>query len=46
MPPSVETAGNRSSDYTTLDSHATLPYKRNFKQVILIIGPVKEKHVP
>ena len=44
--PQINIRGNKGKDQTALNGHAALPYEGNFKQVIVVIVPVKKEHVP
>lgn len=42
----VQDAGDDTQDNASLDCHAPLPHVEDFRQVVLVIIPVKEEHVP
>lgn len=42
----VQDAGDDTQDNAPLDCHASLPHVEDFRQVVLVIIPVKEEHVP
>ena len=42
----VKYAGSDAQDDAALDCHAPLPHVEDFRQVVLVIIPVKEKYIP
>ena len=42
----VGNAGNGAEEKTSLDSHAALPDEGDFKEVIVIVRPIEEEHIP
>ena len=42
----VNDTGNQTAQHTALHRHTALPHKRDLQQVVLVIAPVKEKHIP
>ena len=42
----VKITNDGSGDHAALDGHAALPDEGDFQQMVLVIGPIEEKHIP
>ena len=46
VPPCVEDADEYAEQHAALDGHATLPDIEQFRDMVLIVLPVKKEHIP
>lgn len=46
VPPEVDIGGDEGEEEAALDGHAALPDEEEFREVVVVVVPVEEEHVP